>query len=70
MKTRFLRTDAEVLRAGLEERVLLSLGTLTRARGRRNLLASGLGGLVIETSIISDPHHCVEAGAGAMHSEL
>ena len=45
------RTDTEVLGARLEEGVLLNLGALAGAEGRRGRLLAGLGGLglVIET---------------------
>ena len=52
-----IHTDTEVLRARLEERVLLGLGAFAGAEGSGGgLLARSFGafGLVIETRYISD----------------
>ena len=68
-----MRTDTEVLGARLEERVLRRLGVLTRAEGvGSGLLASlgGLGGLVIETGIISDTCDSMKAVAASVNPEL
>ena len=65
-------TNTEVLGARFEERVLLDLGTLAGAEGRRGGLLSGLSGLglVIETRFISNcALHKVHCTA-LMHSEL
>ena len=63
-------TNAEVLRARLEEGVLLGLAGLA-GEGRSSGLLSGLGGLrlVIETNI-SDMNEGREAAVTSVYSEL
>lgn len=55
MTDNLAHTNAEVLRAGLEERVLRRLSALLSEGSSSGLLGlAGLGGLVIETRNISD----------------
>ena len=65
-------TNTEVLGARFEERVLLDLGTLAGAEGRRGGLLSGLSGLglVIETSLSARLYAACKAAAVAVHPEL